>query len=68
MIGLLSMMISCVALADEYTLVSGFTDWNDSKSYRTSLGAVAEILPGSDDTVIIPEGTLSVVIDRKSVV
>ena len=67
MIGLLSMMISCVALADEYTLVSGFTDWNDSKSYRTSLGAVAEILPGSDDTVIIPEGTLSVVIDDDSI-
>ena len=65
--GFLSMMVSCGAFAADYTLVSGFTDWNDPKSYKTSSGLVAETLPGSEDKVFIPEGTLSVTIDDDSI-
>ena len=66
-VGILSMMVTCGAFAADYTLVSGFTDWNDPKSYKTSSGLVAETLPGSEDKVFIPEGTLSVTIDDDSI-
>lgn len=66
-VGFLSMMVSYGAFADDYTLVSGFTDWNDPKSYKTSSGTVAETLPGSEDKVFIPEGTLSVSINDDSI-
>lgn len=67
LIVILSMVIGST-LAEEYTLNSDFAnDWNDPKSYKTSSGAVAETLPGREDTVLIPKDISSVTIDDNSI-
>ena len=65
--GLVSAFVAGGVFAEEYTLVSGFTDWNRTESYKTSSGVVAQKLPGREDTVLIPQEIASVTIDDNSI-
>lgn len=66
-VGLVSAFVAGGVFAEEYTLVSGFTDWNRPESYKTSSGVFAQKLPGREDTVLIPQEIASVTIDDNSI-
>ena len=68
LIGMFSIMVTGVVMAADYTLDSNFANkWNRPENYKTPSGAVAETLPGVNDTVYIPQGMLSVTIDDDSI-
>ena len=68
LIGIFSIMVTGVVMAADYTLDSNFANkWNRPENYKTPSGAVAETLPGVNDTVYIPQGMLSVTIDDDSI-
>ena len=62
--------VCCVAgalHAADYFLEEGFSDWTSVESYRTATGEVPGSLPGTEDTVYIPDGLSRVLIDDSSV-